>query len=54
VIVIRFLKDATTVLDDPMDLNLPGHDMLSLIEKEPEVQAKKLMSAPITSVEKKI
>jgi len=32
------------VLDDPMALSLSEDEMLSLLEKRPQVQAKKLMS----------
>lgn len=47
VIVTRFLKEAMVVLDDPAILNLSEEEMIHLIEKEPEVQAKKLMSVLI-------
>jgi len=53
VIVNRFLKDAMGVLDDPMVLNLSEDEMLSLVEKKPEVQAKKLMSVLIRWAKKK-
>lgn len=47
VIVTRFLKEAMVVLDDPAILNLSEEELIHLIEKEPEVQAKKLMSVLI-------
>jgi len=53
VIVNRFLKDALAVLDDPAVLNLSEDEMLSLVEKKPEVQAKKLMSVLIRWAKKK-
>ena len=37
-------KDALAVIDDPALLNLSEDEMLSLVEKKPEVQAKKRMS----------
>jgi len=47
VIVNRFLKDALAVLDDPLVLNLSEGEFLTLIEKRPEVQGKKLMAVLI-------
>ena len=46
-------KDALAVIDDPALLNLSEDEMLSLVEKKPEVQAKKLMSVLIKWAKKK-
>jgi len=53
VIVNRFLKEAMVVLDDPGILNLSEEELLHLIEKEPEVQAKKMMSVLIKWAKKR-
>lgn len=53
VIVNRFLKEAMVVLDDPAVLDLSEEELVSLIEKEPEVQAKKLMSVLIKWAKKR-
>ena len=46
-------KDALAVIDDPALLNLSEDEMLSLVEKKLEVQAKKLMSVLIKWAKKK-
>merc|ERR1712110_1244260 len=53
VIINRFLKEAMVVLDDPAVLDLSEEELISLIEKEPEVQAKKLMSVLIKWAKKR-
>merc|ERR1712066_849534 len=53
VIINRFLKEAMVVLDDPAVLDLSEEELISLIEKEPEVQAKKLMSILIKWAKKR-
>merc|ERR1712109_392690 len=53
VIVNRFLKEAMAVLDDPHVLDLSEEELIELISKEPEVQAKKLMSVLIKWAKKR-
>merc|ERR1719420_1826547 len=47
------IKWAMVVLDDPGILNLSEEELLHLIEKEPEVQAKKMMSVLIKWAKKR-
>lgn len=53
VVTTRFLKEAIAVLDNPAILDLSQDELLSLVEKEPEVQGKKLMSVLIRWAKKK-
>merc|ERR1712112_282522 len=53
VIVNRFLKEAMAVLDDPHVSDLSEEELIELISKEPEVQAKKLMSVLIKWAKKR-
>lgn len=53
VVTTRFLKEAIAVLDNPAILELSQDELLSLVEKEPEVQGKKLMSVLIRWAKKK-
>lgn len=53
VIATRFLKDAIVVLDDPAVLDLSEEELLGLIQKRPEVQAKKMVAVLIKWAKKK-
>merc|ERR1712184_234196 len=53
VVTTRFLKEAIAVLDNPAILDLSQDEMLSLVERGPEVQGKKLMSVLIRWAKKR-